>query len=67
MLLVTLAADNALLGNLCVGNGLLDGNVPAVTLGVVVCLEGVLVTVELEGKLVLSLLLEVGCLGLGVC
>lgn len=47
-LLVTLASDNAVLGGLGLSDGLLDGNVPAIALGVVSSLEGVLVAVELE-------------------
>lgn len=63
-LLVTLAANDSFLGGLGLSNGLLDGDVPAITLSVVGGLEGVLVAVELEGELVWRLLLELGSLRL---
>lgn len=64
-LLVSLAAYNTLLGLLGLGNGLLNREVPAITLSIVGGLERVLVAVKLEGELVLGLLLEIRCLSLG--
>lgn len=64
-LLVSLAGYNTLLGLLGLGNGLLNREVPAITLSIVGGLERVLVAVKLEGELVLGLLLEIRCLGLG--
>lgn len=59
-LLVTLALVDLLLGLLGLSNGLLNGRVPTVALGVVSSLESVLLVVSLEGEFVGRVLLEVG-------
>ena len=50
--LVALAVTNGLLGGLAELDRLLDRLVPAITLGIVVSLEAVLVAGDLEGELV---------------
>jgi hypothetical protein len=58
--LVALAVADRLLGSLAKLDRLLDRLVPAITLGIVVSLEAVLVAADLKGELVRSSLLEVG-------
>jgi len=63
LLLVAIAGLNALLGLLRIDDGLLDGNVPAITLGGGLGLEGVLVARDLEGKGDSAVLGEISCVG----
>lgn len=64
LLLVSLAGLNALLSLLGLGDGLLDGDEPAITLGQSLSLEGVLVAVDLECESNGSVLDEVGSVSL---
>ena len=63
-LFVAFAAVDVVLGRLGFGHSLLQRNIPSITLGIVVGLEGVLVSVELEGEFVGGALFEVGDVGL---
>jgi hypothetical protein len=64
LLLVRLAGLDGVLAGLGLGDGLLDGHVPAVTLERVLGLEGVLGAGDLEGKDLGAVLVEVGSVGL---
>ena len=65
LLLVSLAGLDALLSLLGLGDGLLDGDEPAITLRQGLSLKGVLVAVDLECESNGSVLDEVG--GVGLC
>jgi hypothetical protein len=64
LLLVALAGLNALLSLLGLGDGLLDGQVPAVTLRCRLGLERVLGARDLEGEAVGAVLVEISSIGL---
>jgi hypothetical protein len=64
VLLVALARLNRVLGSLGLGDGLLYGDEPSVTLGGGGGLEGVLVARDLEGESDSAVLGEVGGIGL---
>lgn len=64
LLLVSLAGLDTLLSVLGLGNGLLDGDEPAITLSQGLSLEGVLVAVDLEGEGNSTILGKVGGVGL---
>lgn len=63
MLLVALAGLDRVLGRLGLGDGLFDGDEPAITLRRVLGLEGVLVAGELDGEGQGAVLDEVGGIG----
>lgn len=62
-LLILLATVDALLGRLGLWSCLLNCGVPSIALSVVGCLESVLLTVDLEGELVVRVLVEIGNVG----
>jgi hypothetical protein len=64
VLLVALAGLDALLGRFGLGDGLVDSDVPAITLGCRLRLESVLAARDLHGESVGAILVEVGCVGL---
>jgi hypothetical protein len=63
LLLVALAGLDSVLGLLSVGDGLLDGEVPAITLSGSLSLESVLGARDLESECVGAVLVEVGSIG----
>jgi hypothetical protein len=64
LLFVSLAGLDGVLAGLGLGDGLLDGEVPAITLKRVLGLEGVLGAGDLEGEHLSAVLVEVGSVGL---
>jgi hypothetical protein len=64
LLLVTLARLDAVLRLLGIGDGLLDGQVPAIALSGSLCLESVLGSGDLESKCLGTVLVEIGSVGL---
>jgi hypothetical protein len=64
VLLVALARLNRVFGSLGLGDGLLNGDEPSVTLGGGLSLEGVLVAGDLEGESDGAVLGKVGGIGL---
>jgi hypothetical protein len=64
VLLVALAGLDAIFGSLGLGDGLLDGDEPAIALGRVLSLEGVLVSGDLQGECKTAVLDEVGSVSL---
>jgi hypothetical protein len=64
VLLVALAGLDAIFGSLGLGDGLLNGDEPAIALGRVLSLEGVLVSGDLQGECKTAVLDEVGSVSL---
>jgi hypothetical protein len=64
VLLVALAGLDAIFGSLGLGDGLLDGDEPAIALGRVLSLEGVLVSGDLQGECKTAVLDKVGSVSL---
>lgn len=64
LLLISLAGLDAVLGLLCLSNGLLDSDEPAITLSKGLSLEGVLVAMNLESEGNGSILCKIGGVGL---